>query len=379
MKIFYPSHALLPSTMSHTLSIMRTCQAFADGGNEVFLSATGPPGEKGVDLFRFYGVRENFRVRTRRFPSWTMHREIKERLHGIALARDCSRFGPDLVYSRICLRELHWLPSDIPVVYEMHGPQEYGQGEHKLRQFKALTRRKNFRRLVVTTEKLRAFLAPRFPHLEVRVVRLSAEAAVNVPEEDLRAFQQSTLQGRGDFRVGFTGCLDDHGLRGGEVICRLAERLGDMEFHVVGGPPETVAFWRGRTAATNIYFYGHRNPSSIPLFLRSFDAVMAPLQHRVSERESLGMGMSPLKIPQYLAYGCAIVASDVDGHLELMDDGVHALIVKADRLDEWARALERLRREPGLRAALRRNAERRYQQVHRPEERVRRILEGLQR
>ena len=143
--------------------------------------------------------------------------------------------------------------------------------------------------------------------------------------------------------MGYTGFLDNEGLRGTEIICQVAARLPDVDFHVVGGTPEMVTHWTGRAQSSNIHFYGHQNPSKMPGYLGALDVVMAPLQLQVSARAPIGANMSPLKLPQYFAYGCSILASDVPAHLETLVHERTALICKADDVYAWAAAVERLR------------------------------------
>lgn len=62
-------------------------------------------------------------------------------------------------------------------------------------------------------------------------------------------------------------------------------------------------------------------------------------------------GMSRV-VFEYLAAGRALVASRVGVVAEILEDGVHALLVPAGDVDALADALERLLREPALRARL---------------------------
>jgi hypothetical protein len=65
VKILYISAAAFPSEKSHSLSIMRVCQALSDAGNEVTLfgqSSDLKPFEK-VPI-GFYGLRGGFSVLT---------------------------------------------------------------------------------------------------------------------------------------------------------------------------------------------------------------------------------------------------------------------------------------------------------------------------
>ena len=86
MKILYLSAAVIPSEISHTLSIMRLCQAFADQGHEVTLSAVASSGNP-PDPVGYYGLRGGFDVRLNRMNLLLWNRIMRKlMLSGLALA-----------------------------------------------------------------------------------------------------------------------------------------------------------------------------------------------------------------------------------------------------------------------------------------------------
>ena len=68
MKIFYLSHARIPSRTANSLNVMKMCEAFAQNGHDVTLFAPrSSRTEPGVeDSFAFYGVEPRFDLK--RFP-----------------------------------------------------------------------------------------------------------------------------------------------------------------------------------------------------------------------------------------------------------------------------------------------------------------------
>jgi glycosyltransferase involved in cell wall biosynthesis len=62
--------------------------------------------------------------------------------------------------------------------------------------------------------------------------------------------------------------------------------------------------------------------------------------------------VTPLKPLEAMAMGKALVASDVGGHRELIQDGVTGLLHRAGQVEDLARALAKLLREPAVRARL---------------------------
>jgi glycosyltransferase involved in cell wall biosynthesis len=378
---------LLPSEISHSLSMMRVCQAFTDCGHDVALTGRSS-GVKNADPFSYYGLRGGFRVVVNAVGGLWDNRVTRRLLiPGLVLAWKTRRllksFDPDMIYSRLTLAELALVPQHLPIVYEMHSLGPLRKTRLQRWAFRRLLKRRNFRRIVVTTDGLAAMMKQEVPHVEVVVARLSAEHPVPVSEEAQVAFRAAHLQGQTFAQhVGYTGNLDTFGLRGTEIICQLAARLPQVAFHVVGGEAQVVDHWR-RYAQThnrqgNIFFYGHRNPAEMPFFLGCFDVVLAPLQGKTSAEAPTGMGMSPLKLPQYLSYGKAIVASDIASHREVLSDGETALLVPDRDVDAWAEAVQTLLGDAALRARLGDKGRSHYRAGFSPEVRVKRILDGLE-
>ncbi len=66
MKIVYISNSIIPSRTAKSIHVMKMCQAFTDNGHEVVLLAPDRYKEYEnniVDLYNYYGVRNNFEIR----------------------------------------------------------------------------------------------------------------------------------------------------------------------------------------------------------------------------------------------------------------------------------------------------------------------------
>jgi glycosyltransferase involved in cell wall biosynthesis/thymidylate kinase len=386
MKILYISRAIIPSYISNSLSIMRMCQAFVDSGHQVVLTGIASS-DAASDPLLHYGLRGGFQiVRTRVSRLWDNRVGQRLLLPGLILAWKTRRWpasvNPDLVYSRLTVAELALIPRDIPVVYEMHSLGPLRRSFIQRRAFQWLVRRKNVRRIVVTTNSLAEILRQELPRIDIVVARLSADSPLTVSGRALDSFKKDQLEGRG-FRdhVGYTGNLDTDGLRGTGIICQAAAGMPDAAFHIVGGAQHIVEHWKRYAHEVNrhnnIFFYGHRNPCQIPLFLACFDVVLAPLQFRPTASAPLGAGMSPLKIPQYMAYKKAIVASDIPAHQEILEHNRTALLVAHNAVPEWVAAIDHLLKNPDKRSKMGEEAFAAYKNEFTPEGRIKRVVNGI--
>ena len=119
MKILYISNAVLPSEVSHSLSIMRVCQAFKDAGHEVLL--TGIRNEKISDNpVSYYGLTGGFDIELDTLPGWIDNSLVNKSLirgfvHGRRLIKIIKKFEPDIIYSRLTTGEMAFIPKDIPL------------------------------------------------------------------------------------------------------------------------------------------------------------------------------------------------------------------------------------------------------------------------
>ena len=324
-------------------------------------------------LFDFYGLNGDAKVNL--ISQWQWPLSSPRLVHHVRSA--ASLFDPDLVYARLCLLPLVGLAPRRPLIFEMHTPGPVGESRFRRTLFERVIKRKGGSRLVVTTEVLRAYLLDRYPEQDVKLARLSAEHPIEINMKTLAEFKVRNQLDTPGFRVGYTGFLDSIGLRGIHVICALAEQLPDVCFDVVGGPEEQVRYWRKRCKALNIRFHGRQTPNTMPLYLRSFDVVLAPVQLKTLPSAPMGRNLSPLKIPQYFAYGCAIVGSDLPAHRELIQHGSNGLLVPADDISAWVVAIRRLQTEKGLKERIMRGAAAMYAREFTPKQRIDRILDGF--
>lgn len=385
-RIVYLSKAIFPSETTHTLSIIKMCQAFSDEGHQVNLIGRSFNNDS-QNIFEYYGLHGGFQIHTRqsrknksKIPLTGLFESIKG---GITARKLIVKLKPDLIYSRLTLLELFFVPENIPIVYEMHSLGPLGKNIFQKFLFKRLVRRKNFLAIVVTTDMLSKMLQERLPTQRLIIARLSAEEPITFNNEDKPTFFKNNFAGkRYNKHVGYTGYLDTIGLRGTEILCQAASQIPDVAFHIVGGNSETVAYWKSYAEAwnqnSNIFFYGHKPANEIPYYLGLFDIALAPLQLRPSPRAPYGLGLSPLKIPQYMAYEKSIVASDIPAHREMLRHEETALLVPPDDVEAWAKAIRRLIKDSNLRDKLAQNASKEYALNYSPATRVKTILAGLE-
>ena len=100
-----------------------------------------------------------------------------------------------------------------------------------------------------------------------------------------------------------------------------------------------------------VKFIGRQPASSVGRLLSTIDVAVAP------HLEMLGdFYFCPLKILEYAASGCAVVASNQGDIPALLDSGHAGILIQGRQPDEWSKAIDQLINKPELRRRLGTNA-----------------------
>lgn len=141
--------------------------------------------------------------------------------------------------------------------------------------------------------------------------------------------------------VGWVGRLGHE--KGPDVALEALSSLDDVRLSFIGEGEmarELAARADALGLSSRVTFHGAIEEAA--RWLAAFDAV-------ASSSRTEG---TPITLLEAMHAGVPIVAARVGGVPELLEDGAHALLVEPERPDLLAAALERLRTEPGLGAAL---------------------------
>lgn len=336
MRIDYLSNSTIPSRAANSVQVMKMCNAFAIASHSVQLFAKR--GEKIDDIHLHYGTEGGFRLSLcrgllgRRFSNLSTA--------WAAIWRVLSRGRPDLFYGRhayslaaaSCFRR--------PMILEVHDlPHSWAQ---RLAQ-RWVLRSKLLVRIVFISHALRDAYGDMFPWISPDRMLVAADGAAPVDMDSIEpAFPRNER-----VRIGYIGSL--HPGKGMEVIVKLAQRMPDIVFHVVGGSTNEHANWVRQANCGNLSFQAAVPHSEVPGYLKSFDIVLAPYQRQVAVHGGSGdvaRWMSPLKLFEYMAAGCAIVSSDLPVLAEFMKDGWNSRLVPPSDIDAWESTLRELANDP---------------------------------
>lgn len=335
MRILYLSTALVPSRTANSVNILKSCEALAALGHDVALvvpRARAADLEPGVaDVFAYYGIRPSFRIVRLPSPRLPGGRSLYSWLaagYGVG-------FRPDLVFGRYLRASYYLCRLGFATVVELHSPAT-GKGAAKLRRLRALARLPGLRRVLTLTQALRQHLIDLgIPGLGAERIRAVPSGAADVPTDLTPVpLERATL----GLNVGYAGGLEPH--KGLGLTEGLVARVPEHDFHLMGGSPERVQFWRARLAHRNAHFYGHIAQGQLPGYIAALDVCLLPNQANPANPGGEPF-TSPLKLFNYMAQGKAILASDYPEIREVLNQENSVLLDPTDP-DAWARALRGL-------------------------------------
>lgn len=374
MRIACLATSSVPSRTANSIQVMKVCHALASLGHRVRLLVPGrDPGRDWADIARHYGLCTPFEVRwVGRFRGLRNYDFCVRAVH---LAR---RWGADLFYVWPYPAAALAARMRYATVLEVHDCPRGRLGPIWMRAF---LRAGGARRLLVTTETLRAWLEGAYG------VSLQSPFAIVAPNGvELERYEglppPAGARARLGMSQGFTACYTGHlyAGRGIGLILELARRNPGIHFLVAGGEPTAVGAWRRQLIqgeVGNVQLLGFVPNEQLPLIQAAGDVLLMPHERQVldSGGGDIAELTSPMKMFEYLASGRPILASDLPILREVLNEG-NAVLLPPEDVEAWNAALVGLVKDDQRRAALGEHA-RRDARRYTWTERARKALEAL--
>ena len=375
-RIVYLASSRLPTENANGFQVMKMCEGMAALGHDVelFHPWRHQPDEAlaGVDPFEYYGIERSFRLQT--LPNWDIMR-IERRIPvlpframymahqlswGLMGAIRAARRRPDLIYTRSASFAYSAARLGPPCVFEAHLlPSRATTG--LIRRF---SQRPSLRAVFALTGYAADALAEAgVPRGKLQVLPDAADvAAIESSPSKEEARKQLGLPP--DRRIiGYIGRFKTMGKEKGvrDLIRAMADpelRELDPLLVCVGGPMQIVPEYQALAESlgvpsSEIRFLDRVPNTEVPAWLAAVDvgAMPAPEESangRPGQHDRYANATSPLKLFEYMAAGLPIVAPDIAGVREVMQDGASGLIAPPGDADAIARALTRILSGPEL-------------------------------
>jgi glycosyltransferase involved in cell wall biosynthesis len=370
MKIVYISESIIPSQTANSIHVMKMCQALALNGNDVILLIPNKIKKNTItaeDVYNFYGVEKCFKIISLPFS----RNKLSLFIFSLASVIKAKKEQPHLIYTRFLYACFFSLLMRISTVFEIHS-----SFTTKIDKFCFLLINKNkLKKIVAISKALRNYLLKKYKINSGNII-VAPDGADPVPV----SLKSIEIKNNNKLIIGYVGHL--YKGKGMELITKMAEKCPWAEFHVIGGLPEDLDYWKKELIQQkNIIFYGHVSHKEVYRYMLSFDALIAPYQRKVcvygGGDGDISKWMSPLKIFEYMAAGKAILASDLPVLREILVHGKNSLLADPDNIDKWISNLELIRNDLLLRKELGEGARREFEKKYTWKSRASFIISSL--
>ena len=323
---------------------MKMCHGMAKLGNEVILVVANYKDTEKTDqdIHSFYGVTPIFKIV--KFP-WYKFKGSKY-IYSYALALWALLQKPNLIFGRDLLPTIAAANFGLPCYYEFHIPPKFGTGI-KGRLLQSFYQSRHLKKIIVISEVLKQLhLKAKIPSEKLLVAHDASDIPVLVPPI-------INKPNRNRIQIGYVGHL--YPGKGMEIISKIAPKLLNIDFHIVGGHVADIEMWKEKCESNNIIFHGFVPQNKISSYLYSFDVCLLPNQKTVrilgGGDVDIGEYTSPLKMFDYMAHQRTIVASDLPVLREVLNDS-NAILCNSDKPEDWIEAILLLEKNGYLRERL---------------------------
>lgn len=334
MRILYVANIRLPTEKAHGLQIMKTCEAFAEAGNEVELVVTSRFTPITEEPFAYYGIRKKFKLTRVHVPDTVRFGRIGFWFETFMFARACLRVlrgkPCDLLYGRDEMVLAHLGErTTTKIVWETH------TGANN-RCTRSLTQKG---RIVAITQGLKDFyVAQGVP---------SPKIVIAPDGIDLQDFEKPEPRESARTRLGlpqmahvilYIGRLD--GWKGSETFLQLADLLPESVCAVIGGEPKQVKNLQRHFS--RVMFLGYRPYKELPHNQAAADVLVLS---NTGKDEISTRFTSPLKLFSYMASGIPIVTSNLPSIREVVSEE-EVFFAKPDNARSFADAIVEVKKNP---------------------------------
>lgn len=344
MKLLYISNQRIPTEKAYGLQIAKMCEAFADLGHEVTLLVSTRRNPIQEDIFDYYNVRRNFKLKRAWAPDWYLPGrwdrvsfEIKMPISALILAWHAWRGQYDIIYSRdewplwflsFCRRNLY---------FEAHKFSGYKKFIYQ--------RLKRLKLMVITKALQQEFQQIGFKNILVVPDGVDLkEFSLDISKEEARQKVSLPLD---KTIIMYTGHLYDW--KGADVLVEATRYFPeDYLLVLVGGTEEDLTVYgrkiKEQGLASKIFLLGWWPHRDIPYFLKAADVLV--LSNKAGDPLSEKY-TSPLKLFEYMASGRPIVASDLPSLREILSSE-RAILVKPNDPRALAEGIKRVMADDAL-------------------------------
>ncbi|MGA2655273.1 MAG: glycosyltransferase family 4 protein [Gammaproteobacteria bacterium] len=374
MNIIIAPASPIPSLAANSIQAIKMSEALSNLGHKVTLVTKKSKQETPAmaDPFKYYGIEPNFKfVKVISFSG-----KLGILMHGIIVSALAYLQRADVVYTRCIFTAVIAVHLGQTVIFERHDSFDHLPAKRK-KMFQALLKNRNLNALVVISQPLANHLCERFDVPQDKIIVAPSGAGVIPDSKEAPPFMKT----EGRPVVGHIGHL--YKGRGTDLIISLARLMPGVDFHIIGGTPEDIAYWKIQANnLNNLFFHDYINPAKVPSFMQNCDILIAPYDKDRIETAggggNIAQWISPMKIFNYMSSGKPIICSDLTVLHEILENNQTALLCPSGDVAAWKAAVQRLCDDPIFAEKIGQKAKEKFIANYTWEKRVEAVFKKLQ-
>ncbi len=326
-KLIYLSESKLPSQSANSIQVMKFCDALSSFFEVSLLGVVGDITNR--DLHNYYNVSRFFK--TRLFSKFnTVFGLLFLSIQYLVYLLNAK---PDIVYSRF-LFGAFFSCFKYPTIVEIHSDIWNSRVYFKWA-LQFVVRSKNCKAIILISNPLKEDFELLFKHNSVHVIPDGANRISLVRNPEMENLYSDK------FNVGYIGSLKPG--KGLEIIARIALKMINVNFHIVGGDTNELLFWKKSIQSNNVIFHGFKYQDELQSYILKMNVCLLPNQRKIltGKKSDIGKYTSPLKMFEYMSYGKPIIASDLPVLREILTEDC-AILVGCDSEEDWINAINLL-------------------------------------
>jgi len=164
----------------------------------------------------------------------------------------------------------------------------------------------------------------------------------------------------------------------GWIIEKLAKKMPEEIFHIIGGHYSDVEYWKSQTGV-NVVYHGFITPEKLFNYYKKIDLALAPFQETIKIKGKIDIGRftSPLKIFEYMSYSKMILCSDIPVLHEVLKDDETAIFLPHNDIAAWKSKIEFLAQNSKKARRIGENARKEFLSSHTWNIRAKKIIEFM--